>query len=221
MSYSLLALDPNSQHMSLPVLRALHKLVSEGAQPSPDPSPPTSRAWPTTRPSSTNSPTNSSATAQASTASAKAASSPAKPSPKSCPSSTSPPTSPTRSPESDTKLLFVHRRLPEADIYFVDNRSDRAETLDTTFRITGYAPEIWHAETGLVEPASYAIESGHTIVPLTLEPWGAVFVVFRKPAAAPSFTARSHRNHPDHSRWLLDRRLPVGARRAPIRHARS
>ena len=34
---------------------------------------------------------------------------------------------------------------------------------------------------GKAEPASYKIADGRTTVPLTLEPWGTVFVVFRKP----------------------------------------
>ena len=87
-------------------------------------------------------------------------------------------------PESDTNLLFLHRKLADGDVYFVDNRSDHAESLDGIFRVTGKAPEIWYAETGNVESASYTIAGGHTTVPLHLDPWGAVFVVFRKPAKA-------------------------------------
>ena len=51
-------------------------------------------------------------------------------------------------PESDTRLLFVHRKLADGDLYFVDNRNDRDETVDASFRVTGKAPELWHAETG-------------------------------------------------------------------------
>ena len=50
-------------------------------------------------------------------------------------------------PESDTRILFVHRKLADGDLYFVDNRNDRDETVDATFRVTGKAPELWHAET--------------------------------------------------------------------------
>src|SRR5208283_5971684 len=46
----------------------------------------------------------------------------------------------------------------------------------------------WHAETGNSEPASYEIANGRTTVPLHLEPWGTVFVVFRKPAKSTSLT---------------------------------
>ncbi len=62
----------------------------------------------------------------------------------------------------------------------------RAETVDATFRVTGKAPELWHAETGKTEPASYQIADGRTTVPLHLEPWGAVFVIFRQPTNTPS-----------------------------------
>jgi hypothetical protein len=89
-------------------------------------------------------------------------------------------------PESDTRLLFVHRKLLDGDLYFVDNRNDRDESVDATFRVTGKAPEIWHADTGLIEPASFNIADGHTTVPLHLEPWGTVFVVFQKPTAGTS-----------------------------------
>jgi alpha-L-rhamnosidase/Glycosyl hydrolases family 2, sugar binding domain len=91
-------------------------------------------------------------------------------------------------PESDTRIVFVHRKLAEGDIYFLDNRNDRDETIDATFRVTGKAPELWYAESGKSEPASYKIADGHTTVPLHLEPWGTVFVVFRKAAATPSRT---------------------------------
>ena len=39
----------------------------------------------------------------------------------------------------------------DGDLYFVDNRSDRDETVDATFRVTGKAPELWYAETGNIE----------------------------------------------------------------------
>jgi len=91
-------------------------------------------------------------------------------------------------PEADTNLLFVHRKLADGDLYYVDNRNDRDETLEATFRVDGKEAELWHGDTGTIEPASYQIAHGRTTVPLRLEPWGTVFVVFRKPATAPSRT---------------------------------
>jgi len=83
-------------------------------------------------------------------------------------------------PAADARLLFVHRKLADGDVYFIDNRNDRSETVEASFRVTGKAPELWRAETGAVEAVSYAIADGRTKVPLSLEPWGTVFVVFRK-----------------------------------------
>ena len=91
-------------------------------------------------------------------------------------------------PESDTLLLFVHRKLADGDSYWVDNRRNRPENLEATFRVTGKAPELWHAVTGRIEPASYSVADGRTTVPLRLEPNDAVFVVFRKTAGATSRT---------------------------------
>jgi hypothetical protein len=99
----------------------------------------------------------------------------------------------TTKPEADTELLFVHRKLADGDVYFVDNRSDRAESLNATFRVTGKQAELWRAETGGMTSASYSIAGGRTTVPLKLEPWGTVFVVFRKAAKTASYTAAAAR----------------------------
>ena len=87
-------------------------------------------------------------------------------------------------PEPDTRLMFVHRKLDDGDLYFVDNRTDRAESLDATFRVVGKAPELWDAATGTSQPVSYEIAGGRTTIPLHLDPWGTVFVVFRTPTSA-------------------------------------
>jgi hypothetical protein len=91
-------------------------------------------------------------------------------------------------PQPDTNLMFVHRKLPNADLYFIDNRNDRFETLSATFRVTGQAAELWHADTGNTEPASFYSADGRTTVPLNLAPWETVFVVFRSTSTAPSRT---------------------------------
>jgi len=77
-------------------------------------------------------------------------------------------------------LEFVHGKLGNGDIYFVDNRSNRDAMVDATFRLTGKQPELWRAETAKSEPVSFKTGDRRTTVPLHLEPWGTVFVVFRK-----------------------------------------
>lgn len=92
--------------------------------------------------------------------------------------------------QADADIPFVHRKLTDGDSYFLVNRKDRAEVIEARFRVTGKAPELWHAETGTSEAVSYRFENGETIVPLTLAPDESVHVVFRKPAAAPSLAIK-------------------------------
>ncbi|HJU12633.1 MAG TPA: glycosyl hydrolase, partial [Candidatus Binataceae bacterium] len=91
-------------------------------------------------------------------------------------------------PQPDTEVLFVHRKTANGDLYFIDNRNDRSENLSSTFRVAGKAAELWHADTGKIEPASYYSAGGRITVPLYLAPWETVFVVFRTPASSPSRT---------------------------------
>ncbi len=86
----------------------------------------------------------------------------------------------------DTKLLYVHRTLPDREIYWVNNRNNRKEIVTASFRVTGKVPELWHAENASKEAVSYSIENGATKVTLTLQPHDAVFVVFREKAAKTS-----------------------------------
>ena len=89
-------------------------------------------------------------------------------------------------PQQDTNLFFVHRKLADGDVYWINNRNPRVEILDATFRVTGKAPEFWRADTGTTEAAPYQVAGGRTTVPLRLEPFDAVFVVFRRASAAPA-----------------------------------
>ena len=89
-------------------------------------------------------------------------------------------------PRQDANLMFVHRRLADGDLYWVSNTNNRVECLEAAFRVQGKVPELWRAETGTAEPAAYQIADGRTTVPLRLEPLEAVFVVFRKAAEAPT-----------------------------------
>jgi hypothetical protein len=187
MSYRALGLDPYGQHMSLPVLRAIHQLVEDGAvvagpKPTDDPSLADDQAeW---RKLNDELFGDSAGVHKVGKGTVYAGQSVAD-------VFTALKVTPDfdyTKPESDTRILFAHRRLADGDLYFVDNRNDRDETVDATFRVAGKAPELWHPETGNSEPASYHIVDGRTTVPLHLEPWGTVFVVFRTPTKATSRT---------------------------------
>ena len=185
MSYRVLGLDAYSKHMSLPVLKAIEKLVNDGAtvagaRPADDPSQADDHAE-FDRISSelfgdgSGIHTVGQGKVYAGQTLAEAFN-----------ALKLAPDFDYSKPESDANLLFVHRKLADGDLYFIDNRSDRDETVDATFRVAGKAPELWYAETGASKPASFRIAEGRTTVPLHLEPWGTVFVVFRKTATETS-----------------------------------
>jgi hypothetical protein len=88
--------------------------------------------------------------------------------------------------KSDSNVEFAHRKVKSGDIYFLDNRTNHDESIDAAFRVAGLQPEFWRAETGTITPASFKIAEGRTTVPLHLEAWGTVFVVFRNPTSETS-----------------------------------
>jgi hypothetical protein len=90
-------------------------------------------------------------------------------------------------PQEDTQLLYVHRELPGQELYWVNNRNDRTENLEASFRVSGKTVEIWHPETGKTEATSYSFADGRTKVNLHLEPNDAVFVVFKENTTASSY----------------------------------
>ncbi len=188
MRYRVLALDPYAAHMSLPVLRRINELVHEGATvagraPTQDPSLSDDPAafirlvaelWGSAAGTSRGEaqPVRKVGKGRVLTgATLEAALQPLNLPPDTTYTKTSP----------DTEVLFVHRTMPGADLYFVDNRSVRPLETEASFRVTGRAPELFHPDTGAVTPAAFQVANGRTTVPLSLEPWGTVFVVFRHP----------------------------------------
>lgn len=89
----------------------------------------------------------------------------------------------------EVPVEFVHRTLADADIYYVSN-SGEAQTVTGRFRVTGKAPEIWHADTGRMEAASYRMVDGVTEVELPMATHQSYFVVFADDSKVQSYTAK-------------------------------
>ncbi len=185
MSYRVLGLDPYSEHMSLPVLRAIRQLVEDGAvvagpKPIDDPSLADDQAeFHRLDNELFGQGTGVHKVGKGTVYAGEDLNSVFQ-------QLQIPPDFDYPGPRQGQGIQFVHRILPDGGLYFLDNRSDQGVSVDASFRVTGKAPEFWHAETGKSEPASYTISSGRTTVPIHLEAWGTVFVVFRKPASGQS-----------------------------------
>ncbi|OGD18772.1 MAG: hypothetical protein A2W03_12360, partial [Candidatus Aminicenantes bacterium RBG_16_63_16] len=82
---------------------------------------------------------------------------------------------------SDAPLRWTHRRDGSADIYFVANPSAAAMVTTAVFRVSGRRPELWDPVTGTIRKLSaFAAKGERTSVPLRLEPFQSIFIVFRE-----------------------------------------
>jgi hypothetical protein len=82
-------------------------------------------------------------------------------------------------------IRYLHRRIGDADVYFVSNQQAAARTIRAGFRIRDRQPEIWDPVSGTIRRAAvFLTKGGVTEVPLPLDPVGSCFVVFREPAPA-------------------------------------
>jgi hypothetical protein len=86
------------------------------------------------------------------------------------------------------ELRFAHRSVKDGDVYFVSNGAAHSRELNVSFRVSGRIPELWRADTGTVEPVSYQMADGRTTLQLRLGAEDAIFVVFRRSLSAQSAT---------------------------------
>ena len=84
------------------------------------------------------------------------------------------------------KVMVLHRRNAEADLYYVANQSDKAQDISLSFRVSGKQPELWQAEDGSIADAPvWREQDGRTYVDLHLKGIQTIFVVFRKASTTP------------------------------------
>ena len=101
--------------------------------------------------------------------------------------------------ESDSKTDFdyIHYTIDKSDVYFVTNQTTERQKINCQFRVSGLQPELWDALTGEIHDAlAFTQKDGQTIVPLTLEPYGAIMVVFNKPIDK-NRQGTAQQNYPD------------------------
>jgi len=101
-----------------------------------------------------------------------------------------------RLPEDNT-IHYGHRTLGDQEIYFLTNQTGDTQVVTPEFRVAGKQPELWEATTGhMRDLPAYEQKDAITAVPLKLEPYESVFVVFRK-SAAKAKTTGLKANYPD------------------------
>ncbi len=78
---------------------------------------------------------------------------------------------------------FIHRSAGNTEIYFLRNTLATAIRTDVIFRTHGKHPEIWDPDTGIMKSTDiYAENKAGIRLPVSLSPYGSVFIIFRNPA---------------------------------------
>jgi hypothetical protein len=99
----------------------------------------------------------------------------------------------------DNTIHFGHRKLDNGEIYFISNQTSGTKMVTPAFRVKGMQPELWEAANGYIRKLpAYTQNENTTAVPLKLESYESVFVVFRKPAGKAA-SSDSKINYPESS----------------------
>ena len=98
---------------------------------------------------------------------------------------------------SKTDFDYIHYTIGKNDVYFVSNQTTERQKITARFRVSGKQPELWNALTGDIREAdAFTQKNGLTSVPLTLEPFGSILVVFNNKIPK-SQQGTAKRNYPD------------------------
>ena len=109
-------------------------------------------------------------------------------------------------PASADSIRWIHRIAADgSDLYFVALPNKERTAVEVSFRAAGRVPELWNPETGEIARCQMFREvEGRTVMPLTFDPMGATFVLFRPvptTGIAPVATLRTLSAKPVEGPW--------------------
>lgn len=86
-----------------------------------------------------------------------------------------------RNKNDNQEFDFIHRSIAGMDVYFISSQNELPVSGEFSFRMNGKQPELWDPLTGEIRNArAFRQGNGKTILPLSFEPYGSLFVIFRK-----------------------------------------
>ena len=96
-------------------------------------------------------------------------------------------------PDVEAPLEYIHRKTADADIYFLANPLRKTVDCRALFRLDGRQAEVWHPDTGAIEPATVigTRTGGRTELALHFDPAGSLFVVFQGRSQKPEVTSQN------------------------------
>jgi hypothetical protein len=94
-------------------------------------------------------------------------------------------------------LDYIHYGKNDLDFYFIRNTTDKWISRVCSFRQQNKVPSLWNPVTGdIINAAIYNQDNGSINIPLTLAPYGSIFVVFRPDSSLPEYTFIDNEGHP-------------------------
>jgi hypothetical protein len=83
-------------------------------------------------------------------------------------------------------VVYNHRSSADREIYFIANQNNRRINISPSFRVVGRRPELWNPVTGGIRPLpAFEQHPESTKIPLQLEPYESVFIVFSGASGKP------------------------------------
>jgi hypothetical protein len=76
------------------------------------------------------------------------------------------------------EILYVHRKLANKEIYWLNSRSSKNNQATISFRVYGKTPLKFNPETGEVSKLGYTMKDGRTLINVKFNPWDAYFILF-------------------------------------------
>ncbi|WP_215223934.1 glycosyl hydrolase [Echinicola shivajiensis] len=100
----------------------------------------------------------------------------------------------------DGNIDYIHYMVDDEDVYFVINQSPAFQKFTAEFRVDGKRPEFWDPLEGKSwEAEVFSQRNGLTSLPISLEPYEALFVVFAN-AGSTDFMSNEAKNFKDYQK---------------------
>jgi hypothetical protein len=86
--------------------------------------------------------------------------------------------------QSSEPVRYTHKKLDNADIYFVANKTNQSFHSNCTFRVDGALAELWDPLTGKTRGLpEFSQSNGQTTIPLNFDAYQSFFIVFDRSGA--------------------------------------
>ena len=92
---------------------------------------------------------------------------------------------------------YIHYHKNDLDFYFIRNTTDQWVSRNCSFRQQNKVPALWNPVTGdIIDASVFNQDNSHINLPVTLPPFGSMFVVFRPGSSGSQFTGIDNEGHP-------------------------